>query len=117
MADLDTLLALVSLLKSDAAQLRRMVDLAKFSGAETGVRVKSPDLLVSNLDESAAAILALLDENERLRATLKSLCDGDCTYDGDRIIIQCDSHSDAITRMRLARAEIRSPPMSRRAAR
>ena len=52
----------------------------------------------------------LRDELEKSNAllseavlALKSLCDPDACYSGNTIIISCDSHSEAIQRMRLAR--------------
>lgn len=41
-----------------------------------------------------------------LLTSLKSLCDGDCAYVGNEIHIKCDSHADALKRMREARATL-----------
>lgn len=41
-----------------------------------------------------------------LLEALKSLCDADATYVSSRIQIDCDSHGDAIRRMRIAREAI-----------
>lgn len=46
-------------LNADIAQLERMVEQAKFAGSETGVRVKSPSVLLADLRDATAAIRAL----------------------------------------------------------
>jgi hypothetical protein len=51
--------AVIANLRSDAAQLLRMSEAAKF-GEEISVRVKSPDLLVSNMIRAEAHIANLI---------------------------------------------------------
>ncbi len=64
------------------------------------------EAILTAASEASTALTSALDEIERLEKALGSLVDGDCTYDGNRIIIQCESHSEAITRMRLSRAAL-----------
>jgi hypothetical protein len=64
--------ALVERLRADAAQLRKMVEQAQFGGDETGVRVKSPELLLADLDDAAATLLSATGET---RAAHKNFID------------------------------------------
>lgn len=54
---------LVDRLRHDAHQLTKMVEHAKLAGPETGVRVKDPSLLLTDLSEA-------VDEIERLQREL-----------------------------------------------
>lgn len=54
--------ALAEQLRADAAQLRKMVEQARFGGDETDVRVKSPELLLADLEEAADALLSAQQE-------------------------------------------------------
>lgn len=63
---------IASRLREDAECLRKMVVQAGFAGAETGVRVKEPDLLLSALDEAADA----LDAKDKRIAELEAALDG-----------------------------------------
>jgi hypothetical protein len=54
----------------------------------------------------ASGLEQLHNRVERLDLALGSLVSGDHHYDGDCIVIQCDSHSDAIARVRVARAAL-----------
>ncbi|PRA53872.1 hypothetical protein CQ062_13730 [Ochrobactrum sp. MYb68] len=55
-------IGLLNRLNDDIAQLVRMTEQAKFAGDETGVRVKSPSILLADLRDAAAAICALLTQ-------------------------------------------------------
>lgn len=55
-------------LEATARGLRRNVENAKFGGETTMVRVKSPDLLLADLDEAAAAIARLTKERDEAQA-------------------------------------------------
>ena len=50
---------LINRLNDDIEQLERVAEQAKFAGRETGVRVKSPSVLLTDLRDAAAAIHAL----------------------------------------------------------
>ncbi len=50
---------LLNRLNDDIAQLERMAEQAKFAGSETGVRVKSPSVLLADLRDATSAIRSL----------------------------------------------------------
>ena len=45
-----------------------------------------------------------------LRSAAKALSDPDCYYDGNNIVIRCESHGDAMKRMRVFRDAIERAP-------
>lgn len=71
---------LINRLNDDIAQLERMAEQAKFAGSETGVRVKSPSILLADLRDAAAAIRALssqsvADRHKTVEELAAYLCD------------------------------------------
>jgi hypothetical protein len=50
--------------------------------------------------EANARLIAAAPE---VRAAAKAIAEPDCFYDGSNIVIRCDSHGDAIRRMRVLR--------------
>lgn len=62
------------------------------------------DELRSESADASAEIARLRTVNAELRSALTALVDHDASYHGNKIHIECDSHSDAIGRMHRARA-------------
>jgi hypothetical protein len=100
---------LVDRLTIDAACLRKMMAQADIAGPETGVRVKSPGLLLESIVEAAARIAALEKENAELRKALEPFANSDMApdiYDDDSCVAGCCDFTCAdLRRARLASTE------------
>jgi len=62
--------------------------------------------IAAEMDRRGTVIEGLEARLNALVAAAKALADPDCYYDGNNIVIRCDSHGDAMRRMRLLRGAL-----------
>jgi hypothetical protein len=71
------------------------------------VRRKIADVSIAHLSSGERDANAhLISAAPEQHVALASLVDQDVTYEGPQIVIRCDSHADAIERVRKARAAL-----------
>ncbi|KRE07493.1 hypothetical protein ASE63_22605 [Bosea sp. Root381] len=77
---------------------------------KVAARLSQVDALDQERDGFASLCAGLRADLAGIKSAAKALSDPDCCFDGNNIVIRCESHGDAIKRMRVLRDAIERAP-------